>query len=266
MLRRIARGRHIRKLVLDEYPAIVVDNGDHLLAISVDDKIIGAEVLRKGHWFRDEFDALVSGLAAKGHLKPSGSFLDVGANIGTQTVYAMLTGFFRKAIAIEPYPWNATLLRMNMALNQLTDRVAVVESAAGPSHGSLALSVHPTNGGAHTFVRDLGDTETIQVDVKPVDAILREVGSQPDDVGLVWVDVESFEPGAIAGMASVLPFHPPLCVEFNVGDYGSKGTADFLRNLAQFYEKVALLDSRRDLNFMPINNFKPTSTVDVVFV
>jgi FkbM family methyltransferase len=266
VLRRIARRRHIRKLVLDEYPAIVVDNGDHRLAISVDDKTIGAEILRKGHWFRDEFDALVTRLAAKGHLKPGGSFLDVGANIGTQTVYAMLTGFFRKAIAIEPYPWNATLLRMNMALNQLTDRVAVVESAAGPSHGSLALSVHPTNGGAHTFVRDLGDTETIQVDVKPVDAILREVGSQPDDVGLVWVDVESFEPEAIAGMASVLPFHPPLCVEFNVGDYGSKGTADFLRNLAQFYEKVALLDSRRDLNFMPINNFKPTSTVDVVFV
>ena len=51
------------------------------------------------------------------------SFVDVGANIGTTTIPALLSHGFETAVAIEPEPENVRVLRMNVLLNDLEDRV-----------------------------------------------------------------------------------------------------------------------------------------------
>ena len=76
---------------------------------------------------------------------------DIGAHIGTHTIYALRSGRFDRAIAFEPEPRNARLLAMNLDANGLSDAVTVVPKAAGAAAGSAMLHLHPRNTGAHAI-------------------------------------------------------------------------------------------------------------------
>src|SRR5690606_20525994 len=67
-----------------------------------------------------------------------GLFVDVGANLGNHTVYfAQVLG--REVVAVEPEPMNASLLRDNVALNSLEDRVEIHNRAAMSEPGFVVL-------------------------------------------------------------------------------------------------------------------------------
>jgi FkbM family methyltransferase len=78
-------------------------------------------------------------------------FVDIGAHIGTHTIYALRTGRFGRAVAFEPEPRNARLLAMNIAENGLSQAVTVVRKAAGAAKGEAMLHLHPRNTGAHAI-------------------------------------------------------------------------------------------------------------------
>ena len=61
----------------------------------------------------------------------TGLALDIGAHIGAVTVALALDNPDLHVIAVEPVPDNARLLRENVVLNGLKDRVTVIEGAAG---------------------------------------------------------------------------------------------------------------------------------------
>lgn len=61
-------------------------------------------------------------------LRPGGTVLDVGANIGIYSLLASKRG--ARVIAIEADPTNAQALRQNLERNRLTDRVHLYEMAA----------------------------------------------------------------------------------------------------------------------------------------
>ena len=105
-------------------------------------------------------------------------FVDVGANIGTHTVYALRTGRFGRAVAFEPEPKNARLLRMNIEANGLADAVTVIAKAAGEREGSATLYLHPRNKGAHAIGTPPSDDglERIDVPVVRVENALGELG------------------------------------------------------------------------------------------
>jgi FkbM family methyltransferase len=65
-------------------------------------------------------------------------FADVGANIGVYTVGAARRGAM--VVSYEPNPRVAALLRRNIGLNGVEDRVTVSEAAVGAVHGELLLS------------------------------------------------------------------------------------------------------------------------------
>lgn len=69
-------------------------------------------------------------------LCPGDLFLDVGANVGTYSLWAADCGAV--VIAAEPDPSAAALLRENVALNDLP--ITVVEAALGAEAGSLLLT------------------------------------------------------------------------------------------------------------------------------
>ena len=74
-------------------------------------------------------------------------FVDVGANIATHTIRALTAGSFSSAVAVEPDPRVLPLLKANLALNQLDERVKVVESAAGDRPGEATLWCSEVNWG-----------------------------------------------------------------------------------------------------------------------
>jgi FkbM family methyltransferase len=68
-----------------------------------------------------------------------GVFVDIGAYVGFYTVLAARYGW--RVVAFEPNPINAILLRYNIALHGVGDRVVVVDKAAGDAHGYARFSI-----------------------------------------------------------------------------------------------------------------------------
>lgn len=61
----------------------------------------------------------------------SGWALDIGAHVGGLTIALGLDNPDMRIIAVEPIPENLELLRLNAAMNGLTDRVTVLDGAVG---------------------------------------------------------------------------------------------------------------------------------------
>jgi FkbM family methyltransferase len=138
-------------------------------------------------------------LSARGR-KPGGTFIDVGANIGTTCLPALTLGFER-AIAIEPDIANARLLRANAELNGLADRLTVIEAAASDACGTLRLRRHPTNSGAHRIASD-----GVPVRAVTLDDIL--VGEW--NIGMLWIDVQGHEQEVLAGAREIARCTPTV--------------------------------------------------------
>ncbi|MEO9530572.1 FkbM family methyltransferase [Roseibium sp.] len=121
-------------------------------------------------------------------------FVDVGANIGSYSVFAARSG--AAVLAIEANPQTARKLSFNVEANEL-DTVRIVNSAVGPREDTLPLWQEPSNCGFATFVKDLttgeweGDWTATFVKVRPLTAIADEHGLTGIDV--LKVDVEGFE-------------------------------------------------------------------------
>lgn len=134
-------------------------------------------------------------------VEPGSTVVDVGANIGYNTLHAARAAGPRgRVVAIEPTPDNLAVLRRNVAAAQLGN-VAIEAVAAGSVRGTRDLFVR----GALSAVNSLfplscyaAVTEVLRVPVVPVDALV----AGPADV--VKIDVEGAELDVLEGMTRLL--------------------------------------------------------------
>jgi FkbM family methyltransferase len=138
-------------------------------------------------------------------LRPGDRFADVGASMGAYTVAAARRGAI--VTSYEPHALTAELLRRNVELNGVADRVTVVEAAASETEGELPmLEMDIFAGGpiAHP-------SGTLRVRAVPL--------TGPFDV--VKLDVEGHELEVLRGAAPLLrdPESRPraIFVELHVG-------------------------------------------------
>ena len=195
----------------------------------------------------------------KTHLSDGDTFIDAGANIGTQTVYAFAGGFSR-AVCFEPEPRNAELLAMNVGANGFTSRATIVRSAVGDQPGTAVLQLHPRNKGNHMIGRapSTDGLERIDVPITRMDIALRAAGVEPAQVGVVWIDVEGYEPQAIRGLGDFLDHKVPLVIEYSPSRYTAADKAalsDLLERHYRFYRDVKTLDAER-----PITELRQVTT------
>ncbi|WP_420415634.1 FkbM family methyltransferase [Roseibium sp.] len=121
-------------------------------------------------------------------------FVDIGANIGSYSIFAAQKG--AEVLAVEANPHTAAKLKFNIRANGL-ENVKVVETAVGPKEDTLPLWLEPSNYGFATLVKDLttgewaGNWSPTFVDVKPLTAITDDEMLTRIDV--LKVDVEGFE-------------------------------------------------------------------------
>ena len=162
------------------------------------------------------------------------TFLDVGANIGTASLCALIRQGAARSVLFEPHPSNLRLLRMNLAANDLTDRGTVRAMAVSDAAGELTFEESTDNIGDHR-VRDenspaesgaLGEEHrtTITVSADTLDAGIEGAGVDLADVGLVWVDVQGHETHVLDGASKLLKAGAPWCVEFWPYGLGRAGT------------------------------------------
>jgi FkbM family methyltransferase len=174
-------------------------------------------------------------------------FVDVGANIGTHTVYAMRSGRFARAVAFEPESHNAELLRLNLKANNLTDRVCVIERAVGEQAGSAVLHLHPRNKGHHTIGKlpSYDGLDRREVSLVRLDAALTEQRISPGEIGLVWIDVEGYEPEAVRGLGSFIEHAVPMAIEYAPERYSAAAREELIALLCKHYSRLHRLSGSR---------------------
>lgn len=224
---------------------MTIDCGDHLMSVSPAD-YIGRKVFRKGHFERDHVDRLLSILRERGLQRTGAVMLELGGNIGTQTVYFALSGAYRQIVTVEPDPRNYRLLTANIGQNGLQDRVTAVNCAAGDRRGELDFFLNRDNHGRSTARRQGPRDEKITVMVRPVPDILAEAEIDQNDIGLVWMDIEGYEPVACRSMEALMERRVPLYLEFSPNFYGKQQAADFVIYLGGFYRDCIVFSVDQD--------------------
>lgn len=219
--------------------SMTVDCGDHIMSFSPSD-YIGRKVFRKGNFDRDRVDRLLNILRDNELLRPDSTLLELGGNIGTQTVYFALSKTFGRIVSVEPDPRNFALLRVNIEQNKLGDVVTLINCAAGERDAEIDFFQHRDNHGKSSVIRQRPGDRCIVVPVRPVGTILADAGVAWNDVGLAWVDVEGYEPQVCASMEVLLARRIPLYLEFSPAFYGPVKAAAFVRYLSAFYDDCVI--------------------------
>jgi len=127
----------------------------------------------------------------RGHTRVGGTFVDVGANVGTYAmVLARHVGANGKVIAIEPHPVTFARLAFNCAASGFIQAI-LVPAAAGDSDGELLIETDGDNLGASHVVTGTASTQAVKVPALRLQRILREAGVATVDA--LKIDVEGFE-------------------------------------------------------------------------
>ncbi|WP_298234194.1 FkbM family methyltransferase [uncultured Azohydromonas sp.] len=137
-------------------------------------------------------------------LPESALVLDVGANIGNHTVFfAKVLGL--KTVAVEPNPAALQLLRSNIALNGLEDRVELHPIALGATSGiGRVLDDDPLNMG-RARVAVSTDAGLAGVPIRSLDEVVGE-----RRVHLIKIDVEGMEIEVLRGARRTLAASRPM--------------------------------------------------------
>ena len=200
----------------------LVNCGDHYMWILNGDGGVGLGLLKTGEWQRDDFNAAINIISKSLNGKRNSIFLDIGANIGTHSIYAALSTQFREIVAIEPEPRNIRLLKENLSLNELSVRYHVVPKAVGIESGEAFLSLHPSDSGMHSIVNERVE-KSLPVPISTIPEIFSDLQLRIEDVSIVWMDIEGAEFSVFPGLFSLLDKRIPIFFEYARGSLDDNG-------------------------------------------
>ena len=210
----------LRRAAYDAMPVpyLVTGYPEHFV-VSTADKVIGRELFLHGEFDFSKLQTALAIIEREGLPRPQ-HLIDVGANIGTIVIPALVRGLMQTATAIEPHPTNLRLLRANLALNGLSERVRVLAQAVGAeSNASLFLTESSTNSGNHSIGRTGLPVASTRLD---------DVDWQHDDA-LLWMDIEGYEGHALRGASNLLAAGIPIVCEYNTSYLENSGGMNWFR-------------------------------------
>jgi FkbM family methyltransferase len=218
------------------------------LVFITDDDAIG-RVMKKG----GDNDAHLE--MARKHLRPGGTVVDAGANIGMFTVpLAKMVGPTGKVYAFEPHPACADILRKNLALNGLTRTSEVREKALYSFPGEAKLYFSPpsvNNNGDHRLWPDPGETrEHVTVHATTLDDELPW-----ERLDLLKIDTQGCEQQVLDGAAKTLERSPGVALSMELWALGLRRTGG---------DEFRLLDKVEQLGFTVRIENRETGELDLI--
>jgi FkbM family methyltransferase len=148
--------------------------------------------------------------------------LEVGANIGTETVSMLVRHGVRHIVAFEPDLENALLLRANLALNDVEGRVCIHQIALSDADVTLTLERSETNWGDHRIrlpasgpdLRSEGQRAVVEVAGRSVDSLADTGEIDLNDIDLAWMDAQGHEAHILAGAEQLFAAGIPILTEY----------------------------------------------------
>ena len=190
------------------------------------DETVSKDIIQLGHWAWDHVEIF------KSLLKQDQIFVDVGAYIGHHSV-AILNAFrgMVPVVSIEGQPDYARILTMNMNL-QLFRQFEVINAVASNTSGTFSVPVielaATRNFGSLSYVENgpvLKDEKTLVPQIT-----LDQVLSEKKNIGLIKIDVQTFELFVIQGSIDILKRDlPSLFIEISPSLMKSGPNYDYRR-------------------------------------
>ncbi len=168
-------------------------------------------------------------------LRAADCFFDIGANVGSYTVLAA-GGAGARVVAVEPIASTFQALRANVRLNDLDDRVTLLNVGLGAEAGKAL------------FTSDLDSMNRALASGDPVGSVVEVAVLTLDGMAaagvptFIKIDVEGFETSVLAGGTTTLRSELLRCVLMETNGSGRRyGVAD-----------EAIHAQMRDFGFAPV--------------
>jgi FkbM family methyltransferase len=195
-------------------------------------------VLRTGVFYEEQFLRYIRSLGL------DGCYLDIGANVGTHTIYFARMCGAEHVHSFEPQPAACERLRKNVALNDVSSRVTVHQIALTDEPCEVALTFG-RQVDISTVPKNNTSRRTVVVPGKRLDDVIS------DRVTLIKMDVEGMEPAVLKGAYRLIRSSRPVI-------FAEAGTAD---------EYAAVYRIMRQLGYRPTGRcFNSTPTYEFVSV
>ncbi|MCO5274539.1 MAG: FkbM family methyltransferase [Flavobacteriales bacterium] len=169
------------------------------------------------------------------HLKLGCTVVDIGANIGVQTLaYSAIAGIGGRVISLEPHPETFKRLEHHLQINGITN-VTALNVGIGQEESVVTMyEVVASNSGMNRIIPTM-DTPNLfphtEVRITPLGTILHGLGVEHVDA--IKIDVEGFEMEVLKGCRStLLKDMPTLLVE--VDDDNLRENRSSAKELATF--------------------------------
>lgn len=209
------------------------DEGTVAFALFVDGAFHGAELAALSSW-----------MTHNGVLSATRDVVvDVGANIGSTCIpLARATGC--RALAIEPVGQSFRRLTINVAQNGLAERIRVARAAVRRASGRVTMRIVPGSSGS-SFVsrpesgrRAAAEGALEEVDARPLDDLIADAGFRPEEIALVWADVQGCEAEVIASGAALWARGVPLWAEIEPCSLAEQGgVAEFVHLAGEHFDR-----------------------------
>ena len=198
----------LQRVAIPLGPDVLVRTPDGFLLTPAEDERLLAAMYESGGRLEPGTVSVLSTL-----LRPGDWAVDVGAHIGTTVLPdARRVGPTGRIIAVEPASRVGALLRRNLALNGIEDRVSLHACAAGEQPGSAVLNLGAASG--HSSLLPLPEADrTETVPVQTVDALV----PPGQRVHVAKLDAEGFELPVWRGMRRIIADNPTLAVLVEFG-------------------------------------------------
>jgi len=196
---------------------IVIKNKfDEKFILFTDDDVISKEM-----YLKEEFDLnkLIRTLKFLNKKKKIENLYDIGANLGVICIPAVKRGLVKKAFAVEPELRNFELLKTNVALNNLENKISIYNYALSDQDDQeIEMELAKDNSGDHRIknqikfnIHNEENRKIVKVKTKKFDTLFNETKQNND---LIWIDTQGYEPIILQGAKKLIESKTSIVIEF----------------------------------------------------
>lgn len=134
----------------------------------------------------------------------------------------------------------------------------------GDHNGVVDFYFDESNYGASSVIKPKDEACSTRVSLRRVDDILREVGVSPDEIGLVWMDIEGAEVDALKSMRELVDRRTPILMEYVPSRYMPSEANEMIAYLSQHYGRCVVFSGKSERE-MDIRNL-PGGEYDILLL
>ena len=179
------------------------------------------DIISKEMYVKEEFDLkkLIKTLKFLNKKKKIENLYDIGANLGVICIPAVKRGLVKKAFAIEAELHNFELLKTNVALNNLENKISIYNYAlSNQDDQEIEMELADDNSGDHRIKNQVKfnihgeeNRKIVKVKTKKFDTLFNKTKQNND---LIWIDTQGYEPIILEGAKKLIESKAPIVIEF----------------------------------------------------